>query len=177
MNVTKRMILIIATVVLAAVVPGRSSAKSFYVTPGIGLGSLESSIHLAFGLSCTYRDGAPSISARYTHTQEYDWWASPEESATEFAVLAGLTTFGEDGASAGIHLGLGKVWSTRRGAVISQGFIGTRYKEVSTMAWGPALQVDTFMKRVGLSFGANFNDSGTFWTLLLSVRIGNVFAE
>lgn len=177
MNLTKRMILVIAVVVAAAIAPGRSAAKSFYVTPGFGLGSLASSKGLAVGLSCTYRDGAPSISARFTHTKESEWWVSPEESATELAVLAGLTTFGEDGASAGIHLGLGRVRSTRRGAVVSWFFVHTGYEEVTTTAWGPALQVDTFIKRVGLSFGANFNDSATFWTLLFSIRIGNVYDE
>ena len=178
MNLTKRMILIIAVVVVAAFVPGRSAAESFSVTPGFGLGSLGSSTGLAFGLTCTYRDGAPSISARFTKTQEIGLFVSTPESATEFAILVGLTTFGEDGASAGIHLGPGKVWATRRGAVISRGWFSTvRYEEVTTAAWGPALQIDTFIKRVGLSFGANFNDSETFWTLLLSSRIGNVFYE
>jgi hypothetical protein len=168
---------IIAVGLLIAAATDRGAAANFYVTPGVGLGSLWNSTGPAVGLTCTYRDGAPSISARLTYVQEFELFVSPPESVTELAVLAGLNSFADEGASVGFHFGLGMVRSTRRGDVIHWALFDTDYATVTATVWGPAFQVDAFIKRVGLSLRANINDSASFLTLLFSIRIGNVYGK
>jgi len=168
---------IFAVGLLMAAVPDHSAAKDFYVTPGVGLGlgSQWSSAGLAVGLAGTYRDGARSISARCTYSEELGLFVSPAESVTELAVLAGLSISGNDRVSAGFHLGLGTLWSTRRGKLVYSDWFDARYEPVTTTSWGMAWQADAFIKRVGLSIQGNVNNSVSYAAVLFSVRIGNIY--
>jgi len=168
---------IIAVGLIITAAPGMGAAKNFYVTPGVGLGSQWSSTGLAVSLAGTYCDGAPSISARCTYSEELGLFVSPAESVTELAVLAGLNTVGDNGASAGFHLGLGVLWSTRRGELVYSDWFDARYEPVNITAWGLAWQVDAFIKRIGLSLRGNINHSASYAALLFSVRIGNVYGD
>jgi len=168
---------IIAVGLIITALPSPGAAGNFYVTPGVGIGSQWSSGGFAVGLAGTYQNGARSISATCTYSEELGIFVSPAESVTELAVLAGLNTSGNDRVSAGLHLGLGTLWSTRRGALVYSDWFDARYEPVNATAWGLAWQASAFVKRVGLSIRGNVNNSASYAAVLFSVRIGNICAE
>ena len=169
-----RIITLVALTLAIAMLPPHGMADSFCVAPGLGIGFLKNTTGYALGVTGTYREGNPSVSARFLYAQEITIFGSASESASEFAILVGLDNFGDNGASIGFGLGVGKVQSISRGKAYRDGdwIVGTRYEKVRATNWGLAAQFDAFLsRRFGLGFRGNFNDSVSFLTFLLSVRI------
>lgn len=169
---TIRKATVLGVLILSFAVTERSSATNVFGTIGFGGGS--SSLWgegepggLAAGGTVTYRMDGPSVSIRLVGVTSFELFSSYEESLSEVAIMGGWDFFFPYSASLGFRLGLGRI-------AYHSGYADAHAWDNSGNGWGPALQVDAYWKRVGLTYMIHTGGTESFTALLFCLRLGDI---
>lgn len=166
--------LLIAIVLFLSLAPVESAAGALFGVLGVGFGNVPKWGENSGGVFCAgsfaYRMGGPTVSARYMGAVKFDILGLYDESISEVAVLGGWDLVHPGTASAAVRLGVGKV--SFRG-----GYAHAKSYDYEGHAWGPALQLEAFCKRIGLTFMANMGTRVQYHAVLMSIKLGNLNAE
>jgi hypothetical protein len=175
MKLIARSTQLLALVLFLSFAPETSSAGSVFGTLGIGGGSSPmwdepSQGGIAVSGTATYRMRGPSVSARFVGiaalTPLFDAY---EESVSEIAVLGGWDFLLPGSAAVALRLGLGRM-------SYYGGYSHAVTHDYEGNAWGPALQIDAFWKRIGFSYVVHTGDA-SFRAVMICVKLGNLSVD
>jgi hypothetical protein len=161
---------IISVIVAACLIcfPRMAFAGSIY---GAGSLGISSSGNLALAVNGTFKEKMLTVSTRYfsIYGQDRIYNAHPPESASDIALLAGISSRYTQRVSATLEVGLGYVRAVS-GYVLPTGFYRTN-EQSTVQLWGLALQSQLYWQRVGLILIGNINWGHSFAAMMISFRL------
>jgi hypothetical protein len=165
----------LAAVLFLALVPEASTAGNVFGTLGIGGGTSPmwdepSQGGIAVGGTVTYRMRGPSVSARYVGVAALTpLFVTYEEAISEIAVLGGWDFVLPASTSVACRVGIGRM-------SYHGGYAHALSWDYEGNAWGPALQIDAFWSRVGLTCMAHTGDA-SFRAVMICIKLGKLNAN